>query len=346
MSTLQLRPALGRPVRRRDLAVPATVLLASAAGGMIVALIQPRDHVARVETPVAVPIPVPAVVRAPAPAVAPFDLAPVIHEGGLRVVLSTEVEPRWIGGGDITVRDEDGVRVVTRPLSRAGGEQFGRFLGSRVRLLAGDHSCLAEVTSLSLVGRFAPDGFGEDPDQAVSGGAAWSAASGSYLVAGALEVADRECGAALWAAAPAYPAPLPATVAEANHELTRRAADMLRAEPGFADATAGAHAEFEVDVVSAAGGETVLVASALVEGCVDGEPVLTALYTLQDDGSLHPVGAPMTVGSIEAAADIDGDGHVEFLVRGDTLDLAILRRRAGRYEREAQAMVPIFGCRC
>jgi len=103
-----------------------------------------------------------------------------------------------------------------------------------------------------------------------------------------------------------------------------------------------------VQAIALQGGETLLVANALLEGCADLQPVVTALYAVQADGSLHPVGpeSELTVGSIAAAADFDGDGHVEILVRNDVLDSSILRRRAAGYQEEAHATVPIYGCRC
>jgi hypothetical protein len=346
--TLQLRPALRRPVRRRDLAVATTVLFASAAGGATMALLQPAQAARSQPAPLVLPLPVPALVSAPAIAPVaqpPLDLAPVIEDGGLRVVLDTDVEPQWIAA-DIQVRDHDGVRVVTRALSDRGREHFGRFVGSRLRLLAKDEtSCTAEITGLAALGRFAPDDFGE-AEHPVSAQAAWDAADGSYLVAGDLRVIDGDCSGALWAEPAARAAPVAADIGDASPELTRRAITMLRGEDGFLDATAGTEPTFEVDSVSLDGGETVLVASVLVEGCVEREPVLTALYALQADGSLHRVGAPARVVSIDAAADIDGDGHIELLVHGDSLDVSILRRRTGAYLQEAHTLVPIYGCRC
>ncbi len=345
--TRQLRPAVRRPARRRELAVATTVLVASAAGGATVALLQPARaaHGATRPAPLVLPLPVPAVLSAKS-AERTFDLAPVIQDDdGLRVVLTADVEPQWIGT-ELEVRDHDGIRVVTRPLSALGRRRFDRFTGTRVRLLAKDHAaCTAEVADLAVVGRFAPDDFGE-ADHPVSAAAAWDAADGSYLVAGDLRVLDGDCSGALWAEDAALPQPVAADIGDARPELAGRAIALLRGEDGFLDATAGTEPTFEVDAVSLAGGETVLVASVLVEGCAEREPVLTALYALQADGSLHPVGAPARVVSIDAAADIDGDGHIELLVSGDSLDVSILRRRAGAYVQEAHTLVPIYGCRC
>ncbi len=342
---VSLRPALLRPARRRELAVATTVLLASASGGALVALLQPAH--AAPKAPIVLSLPVPAVVTASAaPALPPpIDLATVIEEGGLRVVLAADVEPQWIGK-EIDVRDEEGIRVVTRPLSAIGRERFSRFTGVRLRLLDRDgDACTAAVTGVNVVGRFAPDDFGE-ADHPVSAAAAWDAADGSYLVAGELEIEDGDCAGARWAVPVASAAPVAAEIEDASAELTAQAIQLVRGEEGFLDATAGTEPTFEVDTVSIAGGETVVVATVLVEGCAEAEPVLTALYALQADGSLHALGAPARVTSIEAAADIDGDGHIELLVRGDTLDLSILRRRAGTYVQEAHTLVPIYGCRC
>jgi len=346
--TVRLRPALRRPARRRELAIATTVLFASAAGGATVALLQPAQ--AARPAPLVLPLPVPAAVSAPAAAPvaaapSPLDLAPVIADGGLRVVVAADVEPQWVGA-DIQVRDHEGIRVVTRPLSKIGSERFDRFVGARLRLLAADEAaCTAEITGLTVVGRFAPDDFGE-ADHPVSAVAAWDAADRSYLVAGDLRVIDGDCSGALWAEPASRPEPVAADIDQASPELASRAIALVRGEDGFLDATAGTEPTFHVDAVSLDGGETVLVASVLVEGCVEPEPVLTALYALQADGTLHPLGAPARVVAIDAAADIDGDGHIELLVHGDSLDISILRRRTGAYVQEAHTLVPIYGCRC
>ena len=203
----------------------------------------------------------------------------------------------------------------------------------------------AEVTGLSAIGRFAPDDFGE-AEAPVDASAAWQAADGSHLVAGDLAPQGGDCTGALWAQPESLAPPVLAEVGDAGADQVRRASDLLRAEPDFADRTGGSPTRFEVDAVTLDGGETLLVASALVEGCADFEPVMTALYAVQADGSLHRVGSGTTVGSIAAAGDFDGDGHLEILVRGDALDSSILRRRAGAYAEEAHAAVPIYGCRC
>ncbi|HEU5060630.1 MAG TPA: hypothetical protein VFU21_29065 [Kofleriaceae bacterium] len=343
--TLLLRPALLRPVRRRDLAIATAVLLSSAAGGALVALLQPpRPRAPAQVTTIALPVPVPtAVAPAAAPVALPFDLAPVIEDGGLRVVVQTAVEPQWLGS-DIAVSDHGGVRVVERSLSAGGAARFSRLVGARLRLF-GPGSCVAEVTGVSALGRFAPDDLGE-ADAPVDSKAAWQAADGSHLIAGALAPIAGDCTGALWAQPEALAAPVVARVEDAGADQARRATDLLRAEPDFADRTGGAPVTFEVDAIALDGGETVLVASALVEGCADFEPVLSALYAVQADGALHPVGSGMTIGSIAAAADVDGDGHAEILVRGDALDSSILRRRAAGYQEEAHVAVPIYGCRC
>ncbi|HEY8146669.1 MAG TPA: hypothetical protein VIG06_28500 [Kofleriaceae bacterium] len=345
--TITLRPALSRPVRRREVAIAAAVLLSSASGGALVALLQPSPR-QPARAPVVLSIPVPAAVSVPAasaPAAPPFDLAPVVTEGGLRVVVQTEVEPQWLGQAT-HVSDQDGIRVVVRPLSELGAARFSRLIGTRLRLYgASGEACIAEVTGLSAIGRFAPDDFGE-ADAPVDASAAWAAADGSHLIAGDLAPQGGDCTGALWAQPESLASPVLAEVGDAGADQVRRASELLRAEPDFADRTGGSPTKFEVDAVTVDGGETLLVASALVEGCADFEPVMTALYAVQADGSLHRVGAGTTVGSIAAAGDFDGDGHVEILVRGDVLDSSILRRRAGAYEQETHAAVPIYGCRC
>ena len=354
-ATLKLRPAVLRPVQRRDLAIAAVVLVSSAAGGALVALFQPVPRAVPQPATVALPLAVQAVMTAsgPAPAPAPetaalpFDVAPVIAEGGLRVVVQTTVEPQWLGKA-MSVSDDEGVRVVVRPLSESGMSRFSRLVGSRLRLHgAAGKTCVAELTAVSAVGRFAPEDFGET-EPSGDAPAAWEAAAGSHLIAGDLAPLEGDCAGALWAQPEALAAPVVAEVKDAGADHARRAADLLRAAPDFAERTGGAAKKIDVDAITLDGGETLLVASALVEGCADEEPAMSALYAVQADGSLHPVGpeSELTVGSIAAAADFDGDGHVEILVRNDVLDSSILRRRAAGYQEEAHAAVPIYGCRC
>ena len=347
--TVQLRRAVRRPGRRGEIAIAATVLCASASGGVLVALLQPR-----VKAPAVLTLPVPTAIAMPRavpsdqrsePPPSRFDVAPVIAEGGLRVVLATEVEPQWLGDS-IQVSDHDGVRVAVRPLSQRGEQRFAGQVASVFRLYGRDaRLCTAEVTGLVAVGRFAPDDFGE-AEAPVSAAAAWSAADGAHLIAADQRPIAGDCAGALWAQPEALAEAVRATVSDASGNETRRAGELLRATSGFSEATQGSHATIEVQAVALPGGERLLVASALVEGCAELEPVTTAVYAVQADGSLHQVAADLDVSSIAAAADFDGDGAVEILVHTDALDLAVLRRRAAGYQVEAHAALPIYGCRC
>lgn len=351
--TLQLRPALRRPVRRREIAIAATVLVASATGGAMVALLQPRPAVKPIETPVVVSLPVPAVVTVPPAApeleepVPPLpDLVPVIHDGGLRLVITTEAEPQWVGA-PIRVSDHDGIRVVARPLNEIGAARFEKWLHASVRLYGSEaRLCTAEVTGLVALGRYAPEDFGVG-DPPVDAAAAWSTAHGSHLVAADLSPVDGDCAGALWAQPDRLAEPVRATIAAASAEQTRRASELLVASSEYMEVAGSGDLKvtFEAKIITTET-EKLLVASALSEGCADFEPFVTGIYALQADGSLHPVGAHLHVTSIEAAADFDGDGHVEILFRGDAADLGILRRRTGGYQVEAHAEVPIYGCRC
>ncbi len=356
-STLKLRPALRRPIRRRDIAVCATVLCASATGGAAAALLQPGP---RAEVPTLLTLPVPtAVAIAPTATAAraqvaaagsarpPLDVAPVITEGGLRLVIATEVKPEWLGES-IEVSDHHGVRVVVRPLSWRGEERFAGRVGSRVRLYGqGARLCTAEVTGLVALGRFAPEDL-EAGDPPADRPAVWSAAEGSHLVAADLTPVDGDCAGALWAQPEGLAeAAASATIADASADQTRRASELLVTSPEYVEMAASGdfHATFEAKTI-ATESETLLVASALAEGCVGPEPFVTAVYALQADGSLLPLGSHLDMTSIEAASDLDGDGHVEILFRSDDADLAILRRRTGAYQVEMHAAVPIYGCRC
>jgi hypothetical protein len=353
--TQVFRPAIVPPGRRREIAIATTVLLASATGGALVAFIQPAPPAPMMvaELPAApgqlAASPVTGFPASHEPrrrSVA--DLMPVIHEGGLRVVLRTDVEPQWLED-DATVTDHDGVRVVVRSLSRDGHRQLAGAVDEKLRLHApGGGSCLAQVTSLVGVGRFVPDGFDDEPREPVDATAAWGAAQGSHLIAGELMILDGDCTAALWAQPGADPNPVHAAVADADAVERARAIEALQASEEHAAFTAdGGDIEIQYAVrrISAAS-ETLLVASGLSEGCTDLEPIMTAVYALQKDGSLYQVSAGTTITDLLAAADVDGDGRLEIFFRDDMLDLSILRRRAAGFQLEARAAVPIYGCRC
>lgn len=348
--TLQLRPALRPPTRRRELAVAATVLLASASGGVLVALLQPPARppavlILPVPTAIGVPTYLPGAEMAddPQPPLL-ADVAPVVEHGGLRVVLASAVEPQWVGDGPIRVDDRSGVRALVRPLSAIGQARFGGVAGTAVRLFRADGaSCTAEITGVVALGRFAPEDMG-DGEPLVDAAAAWSVAA--HVIAADLAPGEEKCEGAIWAQPERLEEPVRATIAAATAEQARQAGKLLRATSAYSEATDGSDPKLDVQAIALEGGETLLVASALLEGCADLQPVVTALYAVQADGSLHEVGGGFTVSAIEAAADFDGDGRVEILVRGDELDLAILRRRAGEYQVEAHAELPIYGCRC
>src|SRR5690606_34080094 len=199
-----LQPAIVRS-RRRDRALGAALMVAAAAGGAGGAMFAlgagaasagPEDAraAAAAATPVAlpVPVPVPILIRAATEAGAPedphpaIDIAQVIHEGGLRVVLEAHVDPAWLGGAG-EVEDDDGITVVTRPLSEMGRAAFAPALGTVVRLEGRGSRCLAKVTGLAAVGRYAGDHVGEPPPEPA---VAWRMAREAGVIAGDLQILE------------------------------------------------------------------------------------------------------------------------------------------------------------
>jgi hypothetical protein len=288
-----------------------------------------------------------ATVTEPAPPAADersIDMAPVITDGELRVVLRGDVEDDWLTGKP-TVTEDDGVTVVTRALSKTGRAQVKEAIGTRVRLYSADGaSCLARVTGAVALGRF--EGVGElEPGAGPQG--AWDAASATVVVAGDLEPLEGSCDQALWARTESLPAPSLAEAGKPADKIRRAAAAALRARPEYAEITGGDGGKEEIRVTSwSAGGETLVVATLLLEGCVeDAWPVLTALWRL-DHGALRFVGAEESITEVLAAADVDGDGSLELVGRDDLIGVAVLRRGDGRFEVAERAPVAVLGCRC
>lgn len=271
-----------------------------------------------------------------------LDMAPVLSDGGLRVVLRDRVEPGWLAGSP-KMTDDEGVTVVTRRLSAEGRAEVGLAIGARLRLYRADgSSCLARVNDVLAVARL-DVGDALDPD----GGAtsAWEAAGESRVVAGELEPIEGRCAEALWARSDSLPAPRLAEKSAASADLRRTAERALRMRPEYRELTDGAGDE-QIDVsMLTDGSETLVVTTFVAEGCAGPSPALVGLWRLAGDRLVF-VGAEEMVTDILAATDADGDGRMELLASEDMLGVAVLRRSTGQYFVEQQASVPVLGCRC
>ena len=365
----RLAPAIVRPNRRRDHVVMAGVVAAAAVGsaaGAVFALGPARSpdvHVADLSSVAGAPpvpageaalaaalfTPPPPITVFPEPARAaeppPIDMAHVIHEGALRVVLAARVQAGWLGDpAQMTAEVEDGITIVRRPLSTQGHATFAPQLGAALRLHGGaGEGCLARVVAPVALARFAADSD-EVPDPQD----AWEVAERAHLIAADLEVIEGDCQGTRWARTASLPAPAPATIGTASAALTRRATEQLRALDAYEEMTDGlqpADRRITVQTVST-GRETLAIATLSTLGCADLQPSLTAIYAVEPDGGLNLVSWEPTFGDIVAAADTDGDGKTELLVAPDLLDQTILRRTGGTYAEESAITLPIFGCRC
>jgi hypothetical protein len=292
--------------------------------------------------------PVAVAATVPPPAVEPdakgaIDMAPVLTDGGLRVLLRSNIEDSWVVGA-AEVEVDEGVTVVTRRLNNAGLVTFGPLVGERLRLYSADgSSCLARLTGAVALGRF-DDSGGEEPAKAAD---AWDRADGTHVVAGELEMIDGRCDEPLWARSASLPAPSMATRRDAGAGARRAAIAAFAARPEHRELTDGSGSEeYEVESLSA-GDDTVLVTTLVVEGCAGKWPALSAFWRLEAGGKLAFLGAEETVTDVLAAADADGDGRMEIIAQDDLAGVTMLRRHAvGGFEVEKTARVAIHGCRC
>jgi hypothetical protein len=330
-------------VRRRARGLAAGA--GAVAAGAVVAL-----WCTRPEMPPPLPDDVPAVAAAPVMAATTafrpaadageiIQMAPVIRDGGVRVLLRGHVDDAWLGG-PASMTDDDGLMVVTRPLSGAGRAEVAGAIGASLRLVRADGgTCGAVVTGAVALARV---DAGDETDRDAE--AAWNAADDSRVVAGELEL-DGACDGALWARSASLPQPAIARRGAADGGTERAAIAALKKRPEYRELTDGSGSEEFAVVTLDGGGETLVAAQFLAETCVGKSPVLTGLWRV-DGGELRFLGAEERIAEILGAADADGDGRLEVITRDDALGVAVLHRGAGRFRFAQRASVDVRGCRC
>jgi len=276
-----------------------------------------------------------------------IDMAPVIADGGLRVVLRGKVDKGWVEGKP-SMTDDEGLTVVTRSLSAAGRAQVAHAVGARLRLHGADgHSCLARISGVVAVARLDAGG---NLDEGGGARAAWDAASGTQVIAGDLQPLEGSCDDVAFARSEFLPAPRIAVPVAAAPEVQRAAAAALRARPEYREMTDGTGAEHIEAATISAGGETLVLTTFLAEGCNGEEPALIAIWSRDAGGQLHFLGAEEMLTAVTLATDADGDGRLELVAQENLLGVATLRRSApGRDDAihmSERAAVPVLGCRC
>ena len=303
------------------------------------------------------------------PAAFELDVAPVLSDGGLYVLLSSPADASWLeGGGAPSMRDDEGLTIVERPLGPRGRDAFAAALGARLRLYRADgSSCLTRVKG--VVGLARIDDGGEL--DGASARKVWDVADGAQVIAGQLEPLEGRCDDARIARSEALPAPAIASPVKASAELERRVRPALFALPVEGALFDGRDPqESPVEVVTfTAGGETLVQATLFGEGCTGQEPLVVALWrqgrageptglvrTARDQalgrsldgGTLEPLGHQIGTSPAIMAAATGPDGRLELVVPEDVLGSALLRRTGtgGQLELTARAPVAVLGCRC
>jgi hypothetical protein len=308
----------------------------------------PETEAETAAAPAAIGIAQPAAEPTPSPSDQAHEIiamAPLLTEGRLRVVLRGDAKDAWLGGPG-TVTEDDGVMVVTRPLSEAGQAEVARAIGASLHLRRADGSSCGRALVSGAVALARLDAGGEI-DRDAGPEAAWRAAERSRVIAGDLEL-EQPCEAARWGSSASMPAPKMARSENVDGDRRTRAIAALQARPEYRELTDGSgREEFAVTMLST-GDESVLAATFLAETCVGQQPVLTGFWRLEPGGGLRLLATRELVTDIMVAADADGDGRMELLIEDDMLGVAVMRREreSDRYRVERNAPVDIHGCRC
>lgn len=104
--------------------------------------------------------------------------------------------------------------------------------------------------------------------------------------------------------------------------------------------------ELTIRVIRSAEQELVFV-EAQVGGCGEFEAQLGVLFERQADGTLKALASENPfLGDIKAAADIDGDGDLDFISQGDGFNRALMRQDGEGLTTQSQSDVGIYYCRC
>ena len=278
-----------------------------------------------------------------------IEVAPVIADGGLHVLLASSADASWLeGAGEPSMRDDEGLTIVEHPLGPRGRDAFAIALGQRLRLYRADgSSCLTRVKG--VVGLARIDHGGEL--DAADARRAWKAADGgAQVIAGQLEPIEGRCDDARIARSEGLPAPAVARPVKASAELERRVSSALLALPTVSamfDSRDPKDSPVEVFTFTA-GTETVVQAILFSEGCTGQEPQVVAFWRLDAAGTLEPLGHELQPSPASMAASTGPDGQLELVVTENVLGSALLRRtgEGGRFELTNRASVAFLGCRC
>jgi hypothetical protein len=298
-------------------------------------------------------------VRAPEPA-APryFGRASfVVHERGAMVVLASELDERWYGGAPALVESEGVETILSRPIDAAQLPAVYRDVIGRdaVAIDESGRRCPVTVGDIRAVAHLLTDA--EAPDTASTIADLWDEASPS--LAAELDVAG-DCGEIRWAMLPAEgivagAAPAPMRVSrlseaggDTHASLAREAVAALRRLPAaragqrqwqaLGEKTSWPRAEdLEIAVLEdpeapTGNGAVMIAVSVAFLGCgaaVDAQ--LSAVWRVEDGSLGDALELPDTVHitDIVGAADANGDGLPELLVRED-LAASVLHSEGGR----------------
>jgi hypothetical protein len=328
-----------------------------------------------------------------APAVVGSTAHPrVIHDGGVRLILSAAPEESW-SQGDPEVLALDEPVLVSRALAVESipAEKLA-WAGKHVTLMgAKGEVCRGTVESLAMLGRVAPhfgtlarwrgEREGDDTDDEPLPSAreiadeAWSEAADGLVLTGVVR-SSGDCTGALWAQPSSERAPVVAAAEEADSAMKASALEQLRALPEYAEIQAqyleemdrrdaevdaesdanepppaphaarwedGRDEELDVRVMRHPSGTLVWASLAVEGGCGEFNGAMGVVFSVGPRGQLSLVSDPdVTLGvRPEAAADIDGDGRVELLLREGTV-----RQENGFFTEEESFEVLSHDCPC
>jgi hypothetical protein len=268
------------------------------------------------------------------------------------IVLQGKAPAAW-GTGAISASSPDEMLTTLKQatdMSALAAPQTD-WLGANVTLYdERGFACSGTVDKLVLLEQFAGDGLTRD---------GWDEYADGPMLAAQVHSDNGSCKDASWGRHGTQPAPSIGRISRGSKAERRDARNAFRRTKAYrrfqkaflADGQTGNwdaywDNELTIRVIRSAEQELIFV-EAQVGGCGEFEAQLGVLFERQDDGALKamPSENPF-LGDIKAAADIDGDGDLDFISQGDGFNRALMRQDEEQLTTQSKIDVGIYYCRC
>tara|TARA_R110002073_G_scaffold123819_5_gene267801 strand:+ start:89092 stop:90213 length:1122 start_codon:yes stop_codon:yes gene_type:complete len=278
----------------------------------------------------------------------------VVHDDARSYLVLQAKAPKVWGTGAIALSSGENQMLSTLSqsidLAKLPTEQAA-WLGASVTMYDDQgFACSGTVDSLALLEQFAGDGMSE-------GG--WDEYGEGPLLVARISPDKGSCAEASWGRHAALSAPSIGRLSKGTKADRREARRAFRSTPAYrkfqkeflADGQKGKwdaywDSELTIRVIRSPEQELVFV-EAQVGGCGEFEAQLGTLFERKADGTLHALSSENSfLADIEAAADIDGDGDLDFITQGDAYNRALMRRDDSGLTTQSENNVGIYFCRC